>query len=338
MTSSKESWSPEKLAEQLLKFLQNSEHESIFKLWKEHGIPNDEVFEQLRVQSGQFASIYPLLEGDNPALRYLLSSVLCCCSESSVSANLLAKERRVWEFLVASFNDDLVKEIEASRKKCGTYPAQTIMHLIPYVCERTWEFVVQCGLLNHLLSEMQKMPRTCNSIKILGAIIVVLGRRKTQGSIDTLVSGGLFRLLGQLIQKSGNLLKGTPPCPECNCSSNKDMNVFSDRFLGVKKKSTNYLMSIHILGLILTKNYVVPILIIMNSFNFYHTPMSKSIFVNINRYSQSVCNSCQFTKEKRTGLVISNRCAGFLSTMNMRDVLEPHASFVVLLQDKKKLT
>ena len=169
MASSKESCSPEKHAKQakiFLKFLQNPV-DWVTKLRQEFSTPiNDGVFEQLRIQSDQFAYIYPLFEGAYPEMKELLMFILCHCIESSVSANLLANEQRVWIFLVASFNDDHVVDIEKDgSKRCGGLGNfLVIRYLIPYVSERTWKFVVQrCGLLEHLLAGMQKKLHTCHS-------------------------------------------------------------------------------------------------------------------------------------------------------------------------------
>lgn len=242
MASAKETCSPEQLAKRLLKFLQNADNEHDVKLFAEllvaKAADSDEVFEQLRIQSNQFASIYPLLEGQGPALKGgALLHTLYFCAQSSVSANLLANEKRVWVFLVASFVEDdhaVIIQTDGSKRCERLEYSHIIQYLIPYVSKSTWKVVVRCGLLEQLLAGMQKKPRTCNSLRILTVIVVVLSRPITQGSIDTLVSGGLFRLLEQVIQKSGKLLKGTPPCPECNFSMDKDFNLFSDRFLMVK--------------------------------------------------------------------------------------------------------
>ena len=65
MASSAEFQSTEKLAQRLLKFLQHHEHEKCSTLVELMNATkkNDEVWEELRIQSDQFASIYPLFEG-----------------------------------------------------------------------------------------------------------------------------------------------------------------------------------------------------------------------------------------------------------------------------------
>ena len=282
MASAEESSSPEELmkreAKRLLKFFQNPEIESQIEYLKADKPLLDKeagFFEQLRIQSDQFASIYPLLEGMDPEDKSLLLFLLSHCAESSVSANLLAKEKRLWVFLVASFEDaPRVIDIQKDGSKiCDQFEhlCCIIQYLIPYVSKRTWKFIVQCGLLEHLLAGMQKKPRTCNSLAILDTIIVVLRRPITQGSIDTLVSGGLFRLSERLIQKSGHLLKGTPPCTQCNRTINKDINLFSDRLLMVIK--------INLINLV-TCPFVLVFVLFVHVFVFVCVSIN-SIFVNI---------------------------------------------------------
>ena len=233
--------SPEKLAKRLLKYLQmDGEHEKINKFMDTAGDTN-EVYEQLRIQSDQFASIYPLLERATCIHhRFQLLIILTSCSLSSVSANLLAKENRVWGFLVALLEADFGKE-----NQCWVASVLfgLIVCLLQYVNKPTWKFALQSGLLEHLLAEMQKKPRTCTAQQVLYVIGSALQIRKTQRrSIDTLVSGGFFTVLEQLMQKSGNLLKGTPPCSECKslaCDfpNKEDFNWFGLHFLGVNSKT-----------------------------------------------------------------------------------------------------
>ena len=235
MVSSVASWSSEKFANRLLKYLQYPKNVNDTKFYKVYRAAqdNDEVFEQLRIQSDQFAAIYPLLEGANYVHGMRLLCVLWRCAKSSASANLLAKEKRVWGFLVAKF--------EYAPQRCNYWPSHLIMDLIPYANKRTWKFAVESGILNRLLAEMQKKSHTCNSIQILIVILRVLSQPITQMSIDALISGGLFTLLEQQAQKSGNLLKKTPRCSECNLNLtcnffiDDDVNAY-DVFLLVVKK------------------------------------------------------------------------------------------------------
>lgn len=239
MASSVKHKSPKKLVKRLLRYLEHPENVSDTKFWKMYTdvIDNCEVFEQLRIQSDQFASIYPLLEGADHAQRIRLLAVLSVCARSSVSANLLAKEKRIWGFVVALYEDHFINIIrEDGSKMCKFWHYDLITSLIPYTNTQTWKFAVQCGLLKHLLAEKQNEPRTCHSSQNLHIIQVILSRRTTRGSIDALISDGLFTHLEQLVQKSGNLLEGTPPCSDCNHTVSEDVNLFSALFLNVKKK------------------------------------------------------------------------------------------------------
>ena len=231
----RESRSPKKLAERLLKCLQHLEHLK-FSKFREVFYPaalNDEAFEQLRIQSDQFAAIYPLLEGAKQRVALLM--VLFRCAKSSVSANLLAKEKRVWGFLMPLFEIDFGTAILGGSLRCEGTLFGLITFLIPRVNNRTWKFAVECGFLKHLLAGIQKNQRTCNSSRTLHLIALVLSRPITQESIDTLVRGGLFTFLERLIQNSGDLLEGSPPCSKCHTTSNKDINIFSLFFHQVKK-------------------------------------------------------------------------------------------------------
>ena len=237
-----ESWSPEKLARRLLKYLQHPKkvNDTQFRKLYYTVRDRDEVLEQLRIQSHQFAYIYPLFEDADQEQRMRLLVVLYVCGESCISANLLAKEKRVWKFVVALFEDELptVRNKDGS-EKCNEWHAQLIMYLIPYTNKQTWKFAVEYGILNHLLAKMQKKPRTCNTQLTFQIIRSVLARPITQVSMDTMVSGGLFTLLEQQTQKSGNLLKGTPPCSDCNHSIDQQiLSVYTSNFLGVLKKKT----------------------------------------------------------------------------------------------------
>ena len=106
MANLEERRSPTKLAKRLLRYLPE-QNDTKFSQASNAAKDNDEVFERLRIQSDQFASIYPLFESADLALRRRLLAMLYRCARSSVSANLLAKEKRVWEFLVAVFDDEL---------------------------------------------------------------------------------------------------------------------------------------------------------------------------------------------------------------------------------------
>ena len=258
--SSEESWSPKKYARRLLKCLLHPENERCSTFWVDHQfeLNTDEVYEQLRIQSDSFASIFSLLpDYDNPfnCMPQPLS-VLCHCATSSVSANLLAKEERVWKFLIAALEDDdssIGICADSDFVECGIRSIHTIRHLVPYVNEITWKFAVRCGLLELLLAGMQKKPLTCNSVGILDLIDAVLSRPITQAeSIETLVKGGLFPLLEQLIQKSGHLLKPTPPCLDCSATREdvEDFSRFSMFFLQVQYNilninQTNYPTEVH---------------------------------------------------------------------------------------------
>ena len=240
----REKGSPEKLAQRLLQCLHDLENVNFSKFQEVFYdvAENDEVFEQLRIQSNQFASIYPLLVGTNKrnfALTNGLLVVLYRCAQSSVSTNLLAQEKRVWGFLVPLFNVEYGRvRIEGSLRCEGIFFG-LISFLIPYANKRTWKFAVKCGILKQLLAWIQKKPRTCNSTRTLHLIALVLSRPITKGSIDTLVRAGLFTYLEQLVQKSGHLLKASPPCSECNTTSNKDINMCSIYFQQVFKKKNN---------------------------------------------------------------------------------------------------
>ena len=227
---------PEKLAERLLKCLQHLEHVE-FSKFQEVFYPaalNDEAFEQLRIQSDQFAAIYPLLvEGAKQRVALLI--VLFRCAKSTVSANLLTKEKRVWGFLVPLFKVDFGTVIVHGSFRCEGTLFGLVTFLIPYANKRTWRFAVKCGILKHLLAGIQKKPRTCNSSRTLHLIGLVLSQPTTQRSIGTLVRAGLFTFLERLIQDSGDLLNGSPPCLECTITSNKDINIFSLYFQKVKK-------------------------------------------------------------------------------------------------------
>ena len=237
MASSVEHGTSKKLAKRLLRYLQHPENVSDTKFQKAlyAACDNPEVGEQLRIQSDQFASIYPLFESADLIQRWRLLIVLYYCAHSSVSANLLAKENRIWGFVVALYKDHLplVHVIpEDDSKECNNWHFLLILKLIPYANTQTWKFAVQCGLLKNLAEKHYK-PRICKSWQNLSVIYSILSRPTTQGSIDTLVSDGLFTRLEQLTQKSGNLLKGTPLCPDCNCTADEDINLFSEMFLQV---------------------------------------------------------------------------------------------------------
>ena len=245
MASSVEHESSKKQAERLLWCLHHPENVSTGKFWKVfkaiNTINNQEAFEQVRIQSDHFASIYPLCEGADQTQSWRLLIVLSVCASSSVSAHLLAKEKRIWGFVVALYEDHFINVIPKhdSKRRCNCCRLYLlIIKLIPYANTQTWEFAVQCGLLKHLLAEKQNEPRTCLSRQNLNVIYLVLSQPTTRGSIDTLVTGGLFTRLEQLKQKymDGNLLKATPPCPDCNHALHEDLNGFVSIFLNVKKK------------------------------------------------------------------------------------------------------
>ena len=232
------SWSPKQLAQRLLECLQNPEIASYNEFWTKHNSDDDRIYEELRIESDQFASIYPLLErraGDEmmcPILNTPLINTLFRCSQYSISVNLLAKEKRVWKFLMVDYDDSVIEGKDRCIFLVQTY--MIIEMLIPYVNEITWTFAVRCGLLKHLLAGIQNKPHTCGSYRIQCIIAWVLGRPITQGSLDMLVSGGLFTLLEQLIYKNGKLLKRSPPCAECNIDPGE--NKIARYFLRVKKK------------------------------------------------------------------------------------------------------
>ena len=113
MASSVEHRTAKRQAKRLLRYLQHPENvsDTKFKEVCNSAIDNREVFEQLRIQSDQFASIYPLFEGADYIQRRRLLYVLFHCAQSSVSANLLAKEKRIWGFVVALFEHNFCKVI-----------------------------------------------------------------------------------------------------------------------------------------------------------------------------------------------------------------------------------
>ena len=255
MLSSAESQSPEKLAQQMLKYVQHPHLVTPNKFFDVVKIAqyNDAVCEQVRIQSNQFTLIYPLFAGAQHRVFRMnclhcemvrqseaLLTLLQGCTHSSVSANLLAKEKRVWRFLISLWENDLrvLKGPDPdSPKRCDVRLFTIITRLTPWVNQHAWKFAVeQCGLLEHLLQGMKEKPRTCHAHLNLSLIIVVLARKQSQSSIDTLAHGGLFMLLEKMIQKSSNLIQGTPPCPKCNCIHTEEYNVFSRHFLQVKKK------------------------------------------------------------------------------------------------------
>ena len=239
--------SPSKICRNLLKILQHPKgiencHDSFNSLWWHCG---DEVFETLRFQTDQFSSIYPLLIGigdihvDWYAHKWRLLQVLDRCAQSSVSANLLAKETRVWAFIVGLFadtfgidplNDDLYS------KKNNWFSCSPVYGLIRclllYVTNVCWEFAVEHGLLQHLLVSMSKnQPRGCNSLGVIFVIGIMLSRPVIQESIYVLGNGDLFALLEQVIPKSGHLLKPTPRCPQCGLRRHE--NTHAENFVQV---------------------------------------------------------------------------------------------------------
>ena len=254
MASSAKSRSAKRLAKRLLQYLQHPTNMNDTKFAKVYNAIeiNDEGFEQFRMQSDQFAAVYPLLKvaNNHTYKKRRLMGVLNCCAKSSVSTNLLAKEKRVWGFLARLFEDDFgkitlpgclercscckqkVPVIGHRAQRCNIWLCKLITRLSPWVNKRAWKFAVEeCGFLNGLLAEMQKKPYTCNSLETLLIISRVLMQQTTQRrSIDTLVRGGLFIHLEQLIPKSGNLLKDTPPCPKCSFLIDKDLNTHFNFF------------------------------------------------------------------------------------------------------------
>ena len=174
--------------------------------------------------------------------------VLELCARSSVSANLLANEKRVWRFLVSLWNDDVqrctvINDGTTRTWRCEMRLFTLITYLMTHVNERTWKFVEQYGFLNNLLAGLKEEPHTCNSQQSLFIIFRILTEKSTQESIDTLVSGGLFILLEQLIRKSesSNLLQDAQqPCPKCNYTNRLDCGMdttisLPKYFLTVKK-------------------------------------------------------------------------------------------------------
>lgn len=225
-----------RLAERLLLYLQHPRdvHDREFMMLVNSAAHHHpEVFEQLRAQSNQFATLYPLLAAadEKTTHRHRFLVVLSHCAHSSVSASLLGSKKRLWGFLCRLFDDALIDDdlphmsmySGGIGRVCNPAHGQVIGALLPYVNDRAWKYAVRCGILQHLLTAMQKnAPGSCHSLDTLGLLDSVLSLKVTRGSIDALVNGGLFTLLEQLIQKSGNLLQGTKPCVDCHRPMNEN--------------------------------------------------------------------------------------------------------------------
>lgn len=235
-----------KLAGEFLKFLQNPDDGSQAEFWQlpiAAGENLAEVCEQLRLQSNKFALIYPLLEhAVEMPHRIRLLYILTRCAESSVSAKLLAKEERVWAFLVRPlFSEDGPEKLFSGGDWiCNVTVADLIINLLPHVSKCSWKFACECGFLKYLLAALQtfKSP-TCRSSYVLFMIKMVLSRKTTQGCVDELVSNGLFTRVQELVQKSGNVLEDTPDCVDCGFNiyqtNQEGVSLYSWALLDVKK-------------------------------------------------------------------------------------------------------
>lgn len=240
--STAKSWAATKLARRLLKHLLqvksplNKRDQNKFLQVYQAGMENREVFEQLRQQSDQFDLIYPLFAHADGDHKKRLLCVLHCCVESVVSAKLLAKEKRVWTFLAAMFEDDLRTRTEnfgnigaaARSEKCSSIWSScchTTQEMIPHIDQQISEFAVrETDILEHLLTGIQN-PRLCSSRQSLFLIFIILKNPIiSKYSIDTLACGGLFTLMETLMQKSGNLLKEMLACPDCNFTIGPSFN------------------------------------------------------------------------------------------------------------------
>ena len=197
-------------------------------------LDQDDVFDQLRIVTDQFTKLFPLIDeikDNNQLIR--IWNVVVQCSFSPESADLLAKEKRIWTLIIAKLDAKPTTFIREGITACDNRHFDILVNLLPRVSARSWRFALRCGLLERILEGLQKKSRTCESLNIFFVLESMLDRPETQRSIESLVSGGLFSGVEHQTRKSGNLLKGTPACRICNWTEELDFNMYSKKFLAV---------------------------------------------------------------------------------------------------------